>query len=133
MELILLSGITIGDCEDRLTRFVEEEFNYYDGIPSSDPNHISPEDVIVTTAINSNLTAKKIRRVHREISERCDPILGKIPVDASLMSGELDEQTIENLFREACSVYEASCIFQSQPLQAAMTPKPNVLNAKIPK
>lgn len=107
MELNLPSGITIGDCENRFSRFVEEEYDYYDGIKSSDPNHISPEDVIVTSAINSNLTAKNIRSVHREISKRCDPILVKIPVDASLISDDLDEQSIENLLREACSVYGA--------------------------
>lgn len=107
MQLKLPSRLTITDCENRLSWFVEEEYDYYDGIPSSDPNHISPEDVIVTTAINSNLNAKKIRRVHREISEKCDPILAKIPVDAQLISDDLDEQTIEDLFREACSVYGA--------------------------
>ena len=104
MLIRLPSGLTIDDCVTRLSKFTEEEFEYYDGIQSSDPNHISPEDVIVTTAVNSQLNAGKIRSVHREISSKCDSILAEIPESASLISGDVNEELIENLFREACSV-----------------------------
>ncbi len=83
--------------------FVDQEYDYYDAIPSKGHNHISPKDVIVTAAMNSQLTAGKIRSVHREMSKKCDPILGEIPADASLLNLDVDEPLLA-LLEAACSV-----------------------------
>jgi hypothetical protein len=59
----------------------------------SDPNHISPADMLATVGLNSRIdTAVKVRAVHRGMGAACAPILAGIPADAELLSFEpLDE------------------------------------------
>ena len=86
MGITLPSGLTITEAEGRILRFAENEYAYYDGIPSTQPNHITPVDVMVTNAINSNVnTADKIREVHLGLAEACDPILPMIPEETTLI------------------------------------------------
>ena len=104
MGITLPSGLTITEAEGRILRFAENEYAYYDGIPSTQPNHITPVDVMVTNAINSNVnTADKIREVHLGLAEACDPILPMIPEETSLLD-RLDEGLLKRLFEAACSV-----------------------------
>ena len=40
--LALPTGCKVEVPEDRLLRFFAEEYAYYDGIPSADPDHVTP-------------------------------------------------------------------------------------------
>jgi hypothetical protein len=47
----LPSGLSIPDPTDRMLRFCREEYPYYDGLPSGDPDRIKPLDVLATVAL----------------------------------------------------------------------------------
>ncbi len=97
-EITLESGLTIGDPAARLLRFCREEFDYYDGVPGGDPDHVEPIDVLATVGINSRIdTAAKVRTVHRGISAACDPLLPGIARDADLMTFEPPDRVLELL------------------------------------
>ena len=99
------SGLTITDSEHKLQRFLEEEYAYYDGVSSIDPNHITPVDVMVTNAVGSQVnTPDRIRSVYHGLAEKCDFILVMIPEDGHLLSGDVDDDLIRQLFEAACSV-----------------------------
>jgi len=86
MDLIdLPSGRQLVASADRLLAFFREEYEYYDAIPSGDPFHVSPLDVLVTVSVNSFVNnAAKVRTVHRGLAAACDPLLRTIPVHADL-------------------------------------------------
>jgi hypothetical protein len=66
----LPSGLSIPDPTDRMLRFCREEYPYYDGLPSGDPDRIEPLDVLATVAVNGfyNANAATLRRVHRGLA-----------------------------------------------------------------
>jgi hypothetical protein len=105
MDISLPSGLTIRDAESKLLRFSDIEYAYYDGVPSAEPNRITPMDVMVTNAMNSGVnTASKIREVHLGLDRVCRPILSNIPEEADLLNNLLDVGLIRQLFAVACSV-----------------------------
>ena len=75
IRIDLPSGLSISNVGDRLSRFCEEEYAFYDGIADCEPNQILPLVVIVTVAVNSFVNdAAKIRRVHKGIAVNCNPL-----------------------------------------------------------
>jgi hypothetical protein len=83
--LTIQSGLTIPDPLQRLTRFCEAEYEYYDGVDTTDPNHVQPVEARATIAVNSYINnAAKLRTVHRGLAELCDPLLPHIPWDADI-------------------------------------------------
>ena len=85
--ITLASGCEIASPDERLHRFCVAEYDYYDAIPSSDPNRIDPVDVLATVSVNSFInSAAKVAAVHRGMSHVCEPILGTIPEDADLLT-----------------------------------------------
>ena len=85
----LPSGLNLpfAEAESRLLQFCREEYSYYDGIADLMPFRIEPIDVIATVAMNSRVNeAALIRAVHRGLAGRCDSLLGRIPVNADLMT-----------------------------------------------
>lgn len=101
--LRLKSGLEMAEPLDVLERFCEEEYAYYDAIPSDDPDRIAPVDVLATVAMNSFVNnAAAVRRVHRGMAEACDAALASIPVDADLRSFDLDP--LRDLLDRACRV-----------------------------
>ena len=72
----LTSGCEITSPCDRLRRFCVVEYDYYDAIPSANPNRIDPVDVLATVSVNSSInSAAKVNAVHRGMAEACEPIL----------------------------------------------------------
>jgi hypothetical protein len=73
-----------------MLRFCHEEYAYYDGLPTSDPNRVEPMDVLAAVAINGfyNANAATLRTVHRGLSSTCDAALTAIPVDADLLAAD---------------------------------------------
>jgi hypothetical protein len=105
--LALPTGCKVEVPEDRLLRFFAEEYAYYDGIPSADPDHVTPEDVLVTVAVNSFVNnAAKVRRVHRGLAAACDPLLAGIPAEASLLDSDLPLTEVGGLLHAAVQVPE---------------------------
>src|SRR6266516_5068978 len=79
-RLTLPSECDIEMPEARLSHFCREEYDYYDGIPSSAPDRIEPVDVLATVAMNSRVNnAPAVRAVHRGLARNCDSLLGRIP------------------------------------------------------
>jgi hypothetical protein len=104
-QIVLLSGLTIANPLDRLERFCAEEYVYYDGIPSSEPNDIEPLDVLATVSVNSFVnSATQVRRVHRGLAAVCDPILAEIPEDADLLEFDQSLEIARRLLHAAVQV-----------------------------
>ncbi len=104
-RLTLPSGLTFTDPVGRLVAFCAEEYDYYDAIPSGDPDHIDALDVLATVSMNSFVnTADRVRSVHRGLAAACDPILATIPEDADLLDPEVDLDALERLLDAACQV-----------------------------
>jgi hypothetical protein len=102
-ELVLASGASIAEPLGRMRTFMAEEYDYYDGIPSEEPNHIGPVDVLATVAMNSYVNdAAKVRAVQRGMAARCDPLLREIPENADL--ADVDLEVVRELVHEAVQV-----------------------------
>lgn len=102
----LPSGLRVSDAERRLLRYCDEEYCYYDGIPSPDANQITPLDVLVTTAVNafSIASARRIREIHRGFQPLAAQ-LADIPPDAYLASSDAAEtETVRRLLQTAVVV-----------------------------
>jgi hypothetical protein len=101
--LELPSGLSIAHPLARLRAFLTEEFEFYDALPSEDPNHVSAIDVLATVAVNSFINdAAKVRTVQRGMAKACDPSLAEIPEEADLRSFDLD--AVRSLLHEAVQV-----------------------------
>lgn len=106
MTLDLPSGLAILDPTEIMLRFCEEEYAYYDAIPSHDPNAVEPIDVMVTVAMNSFIgDAATARRVHQGLAKACDPLLPGIPESADLVSFDSDLSRTSNLLEAACEAW----------------------------
>jgi hypothetical protein len=98
----LPSGCAIERPFERLLAFCDGEYAYYDAIPSADPNHIDPLDVLVTVAMNSFVnSAAKVHRVHQGMAANCDPLLQGIPEDADLVELERWRDLLRELLHVA--------------------------------
>jgi hypothetical protein len=83
---------------DRLMRFCQNEYDYYDALPNTDPNRVEPLDVLATVSVNSFIqTAERVNWVHKGMSKYCDGLLAEIPVDSNILT--CTEETLAN-FRE---------------------------------
>lgn len=70
----------------RLLHFCREEYDYYDGLPSTHPDRIEPVDILATVSMNSYITnAAQVRRIHRGMATNCAPLLPLIPAEAMLL------------------------------------------------
>lgn len=102
-SLSLSSGLIIV-LGDPLTKFCREEWAYYDGIPDRDPDHILPDDVLATVAMNSFVNnASLVREVHRGLARAVDHLLPDIPPDADLRTFDPDLTQAKALFDAACN------------------------------
>ena len=82
----LPSGLRVADAASRLLRFCAEEYIYYDGLPTSDPNRVEPLDVLAAVSVNGfyGAHAALVRDVHRGLDTACHPLLAAIPAAADL-------------------------------------------------
>lgn len=87
-EKVTLSGDDeIMLATSRLLQCCHEEYDYYDGLPESDPNSIEPYDVLATVSMNSYITnATQMRKIHRGMVANCSAILPAIPSDSNLLT-----------------------------------------------
>ena len=105
--LVLPSGCKVDVPEERLLRFFGEEHIYYDGVPSDEPDAVTPLDVLVTVAVNSFVNnAAKVRRIHRGLAAACNPLLPPIAPEASLLDAEPPRAEVGALLEAAVQVPE---------------------------
>lgn len=103
--ITLPSGRSLEHPAERLMRFFEEEYPYYDGVPSADPNRIDPVDVLATVSVNSFVNdAARVRRVHRGIAAACNPLLESVRVEARLTDADPPIDGVRRLLEAAVSV-----------------------------
>lgn len=102
----LPSGPLVSDPTGRMLRFCQEEYAYYDALPSGDPDRIEPLDVLAAVAVNGffNANATTIRMVHRGLAGACDPLLPAIPHDADLLIAHSIITDLTVLLRVAVAV-----------------------------
>ena len=87
-EVTLSDAIEMSLATTRLLRCCREEYDYYDGLPRGNPDHIEPSDVLATVSMNSYITnATQVRKIHRGMVTNCDGLLPAIPSDSG--SGEV--------------------------------------------
>jgi Family of unknown function (DUF6308) len=105
--LVVPSGLQITTPLERLLAFCREEYAYYDGIADHDPDHVLPVDVLATISMNSFIDkAALVRKVHRGLAGRCDPILPEIPAHADLLTFDPDLAVFRRLIHEAVQAPE---------------------------
>ena len=86
MDALALPSGRIANPDGRLLSFCQGEYEYYDAIPSLDPDRVEPLDVLVTVAMNSRVdSAVKVHRVHQGLAANCDHLLPTLPEDANLV------------------------------------------------
>jgi hypothetical protein len=86
-------------------RFFVEEYPYYDGIPSADPDRIDPVDVLATVSVNSFVNdAAKVRRIHRGLATTCELLLPAVPLDANLSDADPPLTDVRLLLEAAVTV-----------------------------
>ncbi len=84
-ELRLPSGLLIDDPFERVLRYCRTEYDYYDAVPRGHPDEVEPVDVLATVGLNSRLdTATKVRTVHRAMATTVNPVLRRIPPEATI-------------------------------------------------
>jgi hypothetical protein len=88
-----------------LLAFCKEEYDYYDAIHSSNPNCIEPIDVLATVSVNSKVdNATRVRQVHRELAQACNPFLIGIPEEADILSFDQSIECMIPLLNAAVQV-----------------------------
>ena len=104
-QITLPSGLNVSNPERRILQFCKNEYAYYDGIPSGDPNKIEPLDVLVTVSMNSFInTATLVRNIHRGLAQQCNEILGEIPEDTDLLAPVPPVEIVRKLLYAAVQV-----------------------------
>lgn len=106
LAIELSGGLSIEEPLARLLEFCREEYAYYDGIPDTQPNHITAIDVLATVSVNafSSSGAKVIREVHRGLAAACDAILAQIPHHARLENEGFAMEQMATLLAAGVSV-----------------------------
>jgi len=106
VRLATRSGISIEGAEERLRRFLAEEWRYYDGINDEAPNAITVIDLLPPMMVNAYMGtgAEQLRAMHRGLVAACEPILAQIPVEADLRIFDPDLSIVRQLLDAAVSV-----------------------------
>lgn len=112
--LSLPSGLQIRHPDKRLESFCTEEYEFYDGIASSDPNAIEPIDILSIFSMNANIeknqylrgptVADKIRNLCRDMNRCCAQGLALIPQNADMLFFDPQFSSFELLIRRATSI-----------------------------
>ena len=98
----LPSGLMLERPLNILLAFCGEEYDYYDAIPSRNPNDIEPIDVLVTISVNSFINnAKRVRQIHRDLASTCGRLLKQIPNDADILTFDPAFDSVERLLHTA--------------------------------
>jgi hypothetical protein len=88
--LELPSGLMVADPLDRLHRFCQAEYGYYDGIPQGDPNRLEP--VRRARHYRRERVCDRLGRSHptgpSEPPRAGEPLLAQVPTNVDLVSAD---------------------------------------------
>ena len=105
--LVLPAGVTIADPYERLIRFLENEWEIYDGQPNAQDSTLSLFDILVSVSMNSRLdTADKVRSVW-DGRHAVEEALRVVPADIPLECGNVPWGSLETLFEAFCAIPHA--------------------------
>lgn len=106
VRLATRTGINIDGAEERVRRFLTEEWRYYDGIEDVEPSKITVIDVLAPMMVNAYMGtgADQLRGIHRGLVAACEPVLAQVPVAADLRFFDPDLSIIRQLLHAAVSV-----------------------------
>lgn len=90
-QIAFPSGLTIKRPLNRLSRFLTDEFEWYDCFTDPSPNSIAPFDVLVAAGINAYIggaSASRLRTIHVDLVRECSDPLKALPaaLDLALMT-----------------------------------------------
>ncbi len=92
------------DAERKLLRFLDAEWELYDGAGARHDAVLTEMDILVSTVVNARLgTADKVRTVW-EARRPVEECLARIPASAALEREEVPWAAIEDLIDAACSI-----------------------------
>ncbi len=102
----LQSDCCIAEPMERLLRFCQAEYRYYDGIRSDEPNRIEPLDLLATISVSAffAVNATRVREIHQGLAAACNSLLAEIPEDADLLSFDPSLETVRDLLHLAIQV-----------------------------
>ncbi|MFB3879969.1 MAG: DUF6308 family protein [Armatimonadota bacterium] len=96
--MLRLPEVQFADAESRLSAFLENEWELYDGVPTPADSKLSLMDILISTMMNSRLdTADKVRAVWKGKSG-AESRLADIPPDLRLTDEAIPWERLSNLF-----------------------------------
>ena len=104
VDIILQNNATITNADLKLQRFLEHEYELYDGYQDIDHSTISLLDILISIMMNSRLdTAEKVRSIWLN-KHTIEVALKDIPIDLSLESEDVPWDQIELLFKVCLNI-----------------------------
>ena len=106
-SLRISDELTIERPATKLLRFLQAEWELYDGIPVARDDRIQLFDILLSIMMNSRLdTADKVRAIWNDRTKRAaaEQALGRIPPQASLLDGQVPWNDLADLFNSFCSI-----------------------------
>jgi hypothetical protein len=83
------SGISIAEPLDRASRFLTEEYAWYDSFVDEAPNNIIPFDLLVAVGMNAfagGASVAKMRVIQQGMAASCEGMLARFAVDSELVA-----------------------------------------------
>lgn len=104
MDLHLINRTKIADASGKITRFMEREYELYDGIDTPHDSTLSLQDILISIMMNSRLdTADKVRSIwDRKAS--VETALAKIPNNIALEDDTIPWDDLRALFDAFCCI-----------------------------
>jgi hypothetical protein len=106
--LHISDGLTIERPATKLLRFLQAEWELYDGIPIARDDSIQLFDILLSIMMNSRLdTAEKVRAIWNDRTKRAaaERALGRIPPQACLLDDQVPWHDLAELFNSFCTIH----------------------------
>ena len=104
MNLVLGNGTQVRHADAKLLRFMQSEFELYDGIPVLQDSTLSLFDILLSVMMNSRLdTADKVRSIWKN-KKPVEEALSRIPTDVSLEDDNVPWDDLKALFDAFCAI-----------------------------
>lgn len=116
MNIRLCSGDEILNADRKLIRFVQSEYELYDGVVTPQDSTLSLFDILLSIMMNSRLdTASKVQSIWKN-KKPVEKALSHIPADVSLQDEHLSWENLETLFKAFCDIPWAGAAVSSKIL-----------------
>lgn len=104
MNVLLTNGTEIIDADRKLIRFMESEYELYDGVPVAQDSTLSLFDILLSIMMNSRLdTASKVQSIWKS-KKPVEEALNRIPTDVPLESDCIPWDDLTTLSDRFCEI-----------------------------